>query len=177
MVITPSFQVGDVGSIPTIRSNWEYRIAAITTDCKSVLIRVRRFESFYSHNSSTHTANDGLSQIQFRTAGSRMLENFARWCIGSTTPFDGVRVGSNPARVTIQGNGPMARPLALGARHREGSSPSYPTILVISSFGQSISLIPRRWQVRIPHYQQYESTSFQTRKQCGLNPLRGQCSY
>ena len=49
MVITPSFQVGDVGSIPTIRSNWEYRIAAITTDCKSVLIRVRRFESFYSH--------------------------------------------------------------------------------------------------------------------------------
>ena len=101
MVITPSFQVGDVGSIPTIRSNWEYRIAAITTDCKSVLIRVRRFESFYSHNSSTHTASDGLSKIRFRTAGSRMLENFARWCIGSTTPFDGVRVGSNPARVTI----------------------------------------------------------------------------
>ena len=32
-----------------------------------------------------------------------MLENFARWCIGSTTPFDGVRVGSNPAWVTKMG--------------------------------------------------------------------------
>ena len=30
--------------------NWEYRIAAIAADCKSALIRVRRFESYYSHN-------------------------------------------------------------------------------------------------------------------------------
>ena len=29
--------------------NWEYCVAAITADCKSALIRVRRFESFYSH--------------------------------------------------------------------------------------------------------------------------------
>jgi len=29
-------------------------------------------------NSSTHTAHGGLSKIQFRTAGSRMLEIFAR---------------------------------------------------------------------------------------------------
>jgi hypothetical protein len=73
MVITPSFQVGDGGSIPLICSN-----------------------------SSTHTANDGLSKIQFRTAGSRMLEIIARWCNGSTTVFGAVSSGSNPARVTIK---------------------------------------------------------------------------
>ena len=31
-----------------------------------------------------------------------MLENFARWCSGSTTVFGAVRVGSNPARVTYR---------------------------------------------------------------------------
>ena len=73
MVITPSFQVGDGGSIPLICSN-----------------------------SSTHTAYVGLNKIQFRIAGSRMLEIIARWCNGSTTVFGAVSSGSNPARVTIK---------------------------------------------------------------------------
>ena len=30
--------------------NWGYRIAAIAADCKSALIRVHRFESYYPHN-------------------------------------------------------------------------------------------------------------------------------
>lgn len=33
-------------------------------------------------NSSTHTANDGLSKIQFRVAGSRMLEIMSGWPSG-----------------------------------------------------------------------------------------------
>lgn len=38
--------------------------------------QVKRYPATVKHiNSSTHTADGGLSKIQFRTAGSRMLES------------------------------------------------------------------------------------------------------
>ena len=64
-----------------------------------------------------------------------MLENFARWCIGSTTPFDGVRVGSNPARVTHRVVEESGLSRFVWDEEHAGSNPAYPTILVISSFG------------------------------------------
>ena len=49
-----------------------------TTDLSSVdhwVVRVRVPLRVPTTNFSTHTADDGLSKIQFRTAGSRMLKS------------------------------------------------------------------------------------------------------
>ena len=52
---------------------------------ETIVLKTCRFESYkgYKHiNSSTHTADGGLSKIQFRAAGSRMLESvFIIWCL------------------------------------------------------------------------------------------------
>jgi hypothetical protein len=49
LVLGTSVERRESSNLSLVTLNWEYRIVAIATDCKSVLIRVRRFESFYSH--------------------------------------------------------------------------------------------------------------------------------
>ena len=72
MVITPSFQVGDGGSIPLI--------------C-SIQVPV----------SHSRAKLDTIS-----VARSRMLEIIVLWCNGSTTVFGAVCLGSNPRGTTIK---------------------------------------------------------------------------
>ena len=60
-----------------------------------------------------------------------MLENFARWCSGSTIVFGAIRIGSNPVRVTIKRN---VEESGL-SRHiwdveHAGSNPAIPTDMV-----------------------------------------------
>ena len=54
------------------------------------------FKSLREYNSSTHPANDGLSKIQFRTAGSRMLEIMSGCPSGQAKVCKTFYIGSNP---------------------------------------------------------------------------------
>ena len=56
-----------------------------------------------------------------------MLENFARWCSGSTNVFGAFRVGSNPARVTYRVIEESGLSRFVWDEEHAGSNPAYPT--------------------------------------------------
>ena len=84
-----------------------------------------------------------------------MLENFARWCIGSTTPFDGVRVGSNPARVTYRRLAQLVRAFGLHPKgHRFESYIFYNweyRIVAIATDCKSVLIRVRRFESFYSH--------------------------